>query len=227
VGGDFYDAFVLAEEQKIGLVIGDVCDKGVGAALFMTLFRSLIRATADYMMTGLPLPATDPEVNEPDNRNAAALRDTVMLTNNYVVRTHNQTSVFTTLFFGLLDPITGDLLYVNGGQEPPLILGLAGVRTRLEPTGPVVGIWPEADFQVHQIRLEPGETLLAFTDGVPDALSPARERFTQQRLLALVESPAASAADLLDRIQAGLDDFIADANKFDDITLLAVRRTVS
>ncbi len=219
VAGDFYDAFSLAQEQKIGLMIGDVCDKGVGAALFMTLFRSLIRATADYLLTGLKLSATDPGTDEQAN-----LKNTVSLTNSYVVRTHGQAAKFTTLFLGLLDPATGSLLYINGGNEPPLIIGPAGIKTRLQPTGPVLGIWAEADFQVHEARLEPGDILLAFTDGVIDALNPTDERFTKQRLLSLVEPPAASATELLDRILAGLQAHVAGANKFDDITLLAIQR---
>src|SRR6185295_3398345 len=105
VAGDFYDAFALPSSGRIGLVVADVCDKGVGAALFMALFRSLVRATA----TGMAWEADA----------AAGLLRVVRLTNDYIARTHGRSNMFATLFFGVLDPATGDLAYVNGGHEAP------------------------------------------------------------------------------------------------------------
>jgi serine phosphatase RsbU (regulator of sigma subunit) len=229
VAGDFYDVFKLSREQKIGLVIGDVCDKGVGAALFMTLFRSLIRAVSNLedFSDGLELPAMVADSNKGGAGGTARLRNTVLLTNNYVVRTHSQAATFTTLFFGLLDPATGSLQYINGGHEPPLIFSPAGVKARLEPTGPIVGVLPDANFKVQEAHLEPGNILLVFTDGVIDAHNPNQERFTRDRLLRLLEAPAPSAEALLERIQAALQTHMAGANQYDDITLLAVRRVVS
>jgi serine phosphatase RsbU (regulator of sigma subunit) len=222
VAGDFYDVFFLPSEQKFGLLLGDVCDKGVGAALFMTLFRSLIRATAnldDFL--GLPAPPTA----GPASADAAAtLKKAVGLTNNYIARIHSRSTMFASLFFGLLDPATGDLTYLNAGHEPPLIIAPAGVRTHLESTGLIVGIFPNLDYRVNVVHLEPGEILLAFTDGVIDASNSDRLRFTHERLLPLLATPALSASALINTIETNLRAHMAGAVQYDDVTMLAVRR---
>ncbi|HSP93364.1 MAG TPA: SpoIIE family protein phosphatase [Thermoanaerobaculia bacterium] len=210
VAGDFYDAFSLPSSGRIGLVIADVCDKGVGAALFMALFRSLLRATATGAASG-PEPGTE-------------LLRTVRLTNDYIARTHGRSNMFATLFFGVLDPATGSLLYVNGGHEAPVHFGPGGAKSRLSPTGPAVGMMPDMPFEVRETRLEAGEGLLAFTDGVTDARG-ASGLYGEGRLLALLGQPVASAAALLDAIEAGVLAHAAGAEQADDITLLAVLKT--
>jgi sigma-B regulation protein RsbU (phosphoserine phosphatase) len=252
VAGDFYDAFTLAR-NRVGLVLGDVCDKGVGAALFMALFRSLIRAFAQqHYSSGLldsltDTPAKQNSTQAPAGGQAAAaarrrnlpttgtlaLKNAMELTNNYIAINHGETSMFATIFFGVLDPDTGTLLYVNGGHEPPVIFSQAAagngaaplvVRDRLHPTGPAVGIMPDAEFEIHQAQLEPGDTLLIYTDGVTEAMNPTHQLFTEERLLALLSTPDPSAAALLERIKESLCDHMAGAAQFDDITMLAVRR---
>lgn len=220
VAGDFYDAFPVLPDKKVGLLIGDVCGKGVGAALFMTLFCSLVRAVSNlgfYVNTleEQPQAAMD---------SAAQLRNVVTLTNNYIAQTHRRAKMFSTLFFGQLDPDTGQLLYINGGHEPPLVINAQGIKTTLAPTGPVVGVFFGVDFKVQEVYLEPGDTLMAFTDGVTDARDPAGEMFSQDRLFALLEQPASSAANLLDRIHAQVQAHIAHTAQYDDVTMLAVRR---
>ncbi len=211
VAGDFYDAFALPEVGRVGLVVADVCDKGVGAALFMALFRSLLRATA----TGEPARyAPDP---------AAELLRAVRLTNDYIARTHGRSNMFATLFFGVLEPATGSLLYVNGGHDPPVVFGSGGVKSRLSPTGPAVGMMPDIAFEVGQARLEAGEGLLAFTDGVTDAMG-ASGRYGEERLLALLVRPPAGASSLLDSIESSVAEHAAGQEQADDITLLAVHR---
>jgi sigma-B regulation protein RsbU (phosphoserine phosphatase) len=98
------------------------------------------------------------------------------------------------------------------------------VKARLRPTGPAVGILPDAHFGVQQVQLDPGDTLLAFTDGVPEARDPAGKFFTEQRLLSLLTEPAGSVSDVLGRVEAHLRAHISTAPQFDDITLLGVRR---
>jgi serine phosphatase RsbU (regulator of sigma subunit) len=219
VAGDFYDAFPLSYGKRVGLVLGDVCGNGVGDALFMTLFRSLIRASASQTyFTNSALP----EVALSDDE--ITLKNTVTLTNNSVAITHHQASMFASLFLGLLNPATGSLIYVNGGHEAPLIIGPAGVKTSLEPTGPVVGIFANIDFKIQQAHMEPGDILFVFTDGVTDALNPAGKMFTRERLAELLEQSSSSAADLLHQIETELHAHVAGANQFDDITMLAVHR---
>jgi len=227
VAGDFYDAFILSQETKIAVIIGDVADKGVGAALFMTLFRSLLRAMANLnQMTGrIDLAGAD-QLQPAMTGSAARLKNAVVQTNNYVAHTHGRSVRFTTLFFGLMDPASGSLVYINAGHEPPFILGPGGVKARLRPTGPVIGIFPELDYPIQETRLAPGETLFLYTDGVTDLQSSAGEFFSEDRLLPLLTQPVSSAADLLGRIETGLRAHMAGANQFDDITMLAVRRAV-
>lgn len=237
VAGDFYDVFPLTGE-KVGLVIADVCDKGVGAALFMALSRSLVRAFAEQHrpLGWLDFAGDDRSTTTSDKAKLVKRRRVllsagtsallaVQLTSKYITDNHIEMNMFATLFFGVLDPSTGVLSYVNAGHDPPIIVGPDGVvKTRLMPTGPAVGMLPDADFDIDQITLGPGDLLLTFTDGVPDARNAAGERFTVERLLVLLEGPFSSVAALLDRIETNVYAHIADANQYDDITMLAVRR---
>jgi sigma-B regulation protein RsbU (phosphoserine phosphatase) len=234
VAGDFYDAFPLSGGKRLGLVIGDVTDKGIGAALFMALFRSLIRAFADqhYSLGWMDVLNSDQSTQGGSvgrrrallSTGTTALKNAIDLTNNYIARNHGKTNMFATIFFGLLDPATGGLIYINGGHEPPLLIGDGQVKAVLNPTGPAVGLMPNLNFSIEQVDLEPGELLFGFTDGVLDARSSMGEPFGEERLDALVKMPAPSANDLLDRVQASLKGFIAGADQFDDITMLAIRR---
>ncbi|MEB3340999.1 GAF domain-containing SpoIIE family protein phosphatase [Okeania sp.] len=216
VAGDFYDAFSLGNDQ-IGLVIADVCDKGVGAALFMALFRSLIRI---FSSQENQLQETGSSINLAHNKALQAVR----LTNDYVAENHWQMSMFATLFFGVLDPKTGLLSYVNGGHEPLFILNQDGIKQTLNPTGPAVGMMPNMKFQIKEVQLEPGEILIGYTDGVTEAKCPEGKLFTDKRLKELVEKPPDSALELMKRIKNKLFDYMEDAPQFDDITMLAVRR---
>lgn len=230
VAGDFYDVFTLTQDTKLAVIIGDVCDKGVGSALFMTLFRSLLRAMANLNpSTGRISPA--PIGPDPDRSrsvwasSAARLKNAVTETNNYVAYTHGRAVRFTTLFFGLIDPVSGAMVYINGGHEPPLILGSAGVKARLMPTGPVVGIFPELDYEIRETKLEPGDTLFLYTDGVTDVRNAAGEFFGESRLLSLLSQPVASAEELLSQIESKLLAHMVGASQFDDITMLVVKRS--
>jgi serine phosphatase RsbU (regulator of sigma subunit) len=214
VGGDFYDAFVLHDGQRIGVVVADVCDKGVGAALFMALVRSLVRAFAERMdFLGADA--------------AGQVCELVTHVNSYIARTHGRTSMFATLFFAILDPADGALLYVNGGHEAPVISGESGVRARLVPTGPAVGMLPDMVFRVARQAIEPGETLLIYTDGVTDARNPQAVSFAEERLLALLASGAESAAAMVEAVQTAVVAHAGAADRFDDMTMLAVHRAVA
>jgi serine phosphatase RsbU (regulator of sigma subunit) len=123
----------------------------------------------------------------------------------------------------VLEPETGALAYVNGGHEAPILFGPGGVRARLAPTGPAVGMMPDMAFEVGSARLEAGEGLLAFTDGVTDARG-ASGRYGEARLLALLAGSFPSAAAPLDAIEAAVLAHAAGADQADDITMLAIRR---
>ncbi len=212
VAGDFYDAFTLNADDSICLVIGDVCDKGVGAALFMTLFRSLLRFT---------MGATNAfgELSP-----AEKLKYAVTLTNNYIENTHGDTGMFATIFFGLLNPKDGMLTYINAGHERPTILSLDGEQKVLKSTGIAVGIMPDWDFKVEQVQMNKGDLLFAYTDGAPEITDPDGAFFGKDRLLGLLDCGCHSVADLVEEINTELIAHIGSGNQFDDITLIAVQR---
>jgi sigma-B regulation protein RsbU (phosphoserine phosphatase) len=217
VAGDFYDVFELPD-GTLGLVIADVCDKGVGAALFMTLLRSLVRAGArlEYF-----------EHSEAENvpiSTAERLQRAISLTNNYITETHYDSGMFATLFFGILDPRDGKLAYINGGHLPPIIVRDGAVCETLTETGPAVGVVEYCQFEQRAMQLKPGDLLFAFTDGLPDCTNPQDEFFGHERMLGILRRESGSAQGLVKAIETELLQYISGATQFDDITLLTVRR---
>ena len=217
VAGDFYDAFPLAGGVRVGLVLADVCDKGVGAALFMALFRSLVRAFSERAYGTPPAEADD---------DAARILSTVHSTNDYIAKTHGRSNMFATLFLGVLDPADGTLTWVNAGHEAPVVFGAGGVSARLNPTGPALGMMPDMKFEARRTTLAPGETFFAFTDGVSEARDGAGRLFSEERLLALLAEGDPSATALLERVGTAVSGYAAGAERSDDITMLAASRAL-
>lgn len=216
VAGDFYDAFELPDGNLVCL-IGDVCGKGVGAALFMTLFRSLIRATS----------TSDSFIDRHERRTASPaerLQHVISFTNHYVAETHSDANMFATVFIGIFDRESGKLTYMNCGNEPPLLIRKGAALSHLPTSGPVVGILSEATYAVREITLECDDVLLAFTDGIIDAMNDENAAFGNQRLRELLTGIEPSPAGLLELINNQVCQFIGPAAQFDDITMLAVRR---
>ena len=221
VAGDFYDIFPISGSGNIALVVGDVCGKGVGAALFMALFRSLMRASIlseDFKNSE----AEKEEKLELDIE--TILLNSMTLTNNYVANTHGDTCMFATIFVAVLNPDTGELFYVNGGHESPVVFNEEGVKLRLSHTGPAVGLFPGEKYQVLKLILEEGDALIAFTDGVIEAVNSKREQFTKERMLEIMINNENSMNLCLSTLVDEIDSFAGDAEQFDDITLLALRR---
>lgn len=240
VAGDFYDLFPMVQNRRMGLVIADVCDKGVAAALFMALCRSLLRAFAQqhYAINWSELLEPEQAAKPRDplagltnfRRNnmpsigANALKNAVSLTNNYIIDNHGDTNMFATLFFGVLDPVTGSLSYINAGHNPPVIANNGVIKQSLGATGPAIGLLSDSNFAIHQADLAPGDTLLAFTDGITEARNASGHFFGEERLFALLAEPALPLVDLLPRIDQARQHFVDHAEQSDDVTLLAVRR---
>ncbi|MCA9960588.1 MAG: SpoIIE family protein phosphatase [Anaerolineales bacterium] len=227
VSGDFYDAFTMPD-GKIALVLADVCDKGVAAALFMALVRSLLRAfiTQHHYLEAQRLLSTaaSPEIRPFQTKDNIALLNAVILTNDYIGRYHDKSNMFATLFFGVLDPENASLTYVNAGHNPPLLFNASGSCTQLQPTGPAVGLRTGIYFQAHTIQINANDILLAYTDGVTDARNPLKQAFSEQRLQLILKEHNGSAAMLLDNISDAVHTHIDGAGQFDDITLLAIKR---
>ena len=230
VSGDFYDAFILPCGYT-GLVVGDVCGKGVGSALFMALIRSLLRIFAGQAQLSRSLIDTKSQTVS-GRRDSASIRKynhvealrAVALTNDYIAQEHDEMCMFATLFFGVLDPKNGKLIYINGGHEAIFVVGHNGLKKTLLSTGPAVGMFHGAQFEYKEIQLQPGEILFAYTDGVIDARSPNGNRFTQKRLKSLLSQPAADPLELMQRIGTHLFAHIGKAPQEDDITMLAIQR---
>lgn len=218
VAGDYYDAFLLPDGNLI-CVVGDVCGKGVGAALYMTLFRSLIRAISksDYFynkgLQGL--------------NNAERLQHVISFTNNYVAETHGHTSIFSTVVICIINLKDNKLTYINCGNEPALLVGNNGVTTELWPTGPIVGIIPNAEFIATEIAMKENDLLLVYTDGITDALNINQASFGKERLVELLKGDHTTCDGLLNNIEHQLYQFIGEAVQFDDITALALKRLVT
>jgi serine phosphatase RsbU (regulator of sigma subunit) len=218
VAGDFYDVFTLGNDGHLCLVIADVCDKGVGAALFMALFRSLIRAFAkEKYIAHFSLQASG-------LLPAVVMQQTIIQANNYIAITHGRTNMFATLFLGIVDTKSGLLDFINGGHEPPFVIGSSGVQANLQPTGPAVGLFPDMEFKTKQIRLSPGETFIGFTDGVTDSQNKSGERFTKKRLMETASKVLPSAKSLLGHICTEVNQHISDSETNDDMTILVIRR---
>jgi sigma-B regulation protein RsbU (phosphoserine phosphatase) len=230
VAGDFYDVFFLTNKTRLGFIVADVCDKGIGSALYMGLSRSLLRAFAQQNYT----------VNWADVLGGKGKRDTragktgvgvtalsnaITITNNYIATNHGQSNMFATLFFGILNPENGAVSYVNAGHNPPLIIGAnKQVKARLHNTSMPIGMFPDVEFGIEVAQLDPGDMLLAFTDGVTEAKNTADEQYTDERLEMLMTAAPDSAEALLAYVQADVKLHVGLAPQSDDITMLALRR---
>ena len=214
VAGDFYDVFKLDDSRLTAFIIADVCDKGVGAALFMVVFRSLLRAYSERSIK-------ESQIEE-------NLKRVISETNNYIAVNHNASNMFASLFFGIIDHATADIHYVNAGHDAPVLLNKNGnIIKRLMPTGPVVGMFPDMKFETEYLHLEKGDILFAFTDGSTDARSESNKFFSEDALLRIVSTQWTSAYSMLYDVNYALKKHTGSSSQFDDITQLAVRRKIS
>ncbi|MDD2522817.1 MAG: fused response regulator/phosphatase [Anaerolineaceae bacterium] len=215
VAGDFYDAFMLPNDQLV-FIVGDVCGKGIGAALFMTLYRSLIHAAASTKYFTV-------QGDGQGDLAAQRLKQVISCANNYVMDTHEDAK-FTTLFIGLVELKTGRITFANCGNEPPLLIRKDGSLTDLNPTGPAIGIFKEIDFAVGEVFLEKDDLLLAYTDGITDTINAENSTFGKRRLEDFVRGFTGVGPDLLNLLVTQAHEFAEGVEQFDDITLMALRR---
>jgi sigma-B regulation protein RsbU (phosphoserine phosphatase) len=219
VAGDFYDVFQLKPSGHIALVIGDVCDKGVGAALFMTLFRSLIRASCQHSAINRKAEGDDaaPE------HTREILQTSMDITNRYIATTHSKSSMFATVFFGMLDPVSGEMFYINGGHESPVIFKPDGSHEILECTGGVLGLFPFAQFSIAKTQLNHGDLFFSYSDGVNEAKNEDGDQFSDRRIIDASAIEWQDTAGFLENIINQVRAFRGEAAQSDDITMLAIR----
>ncbi len=197
------------------VVVADVCDKGIPSALYMSVFRSLLRLSLEKEWQ-----------NSLDY--ALSIGAAVSTVNRYMAETHGHTGMFATAFVAVYDPNQQSLHYALAGHETPLLKHAeqAGL-TELELSGPALGLFPQAQFQIHSTPFHPGDLLLAFSDGLPDGRNESGEAFGHGRieqLLVDLEPRSTSARSLLERVRAALEQHCQGTEPFDDLTLLALKR---
>ena len=202
LGGDFYDFFFL-DESTLCFCVGDVSGKGVPAALFMAVTKTLIKSAAG------------------SSRSTAAILSRV----NSRLSADNEGCMFVTLFVAICDIHSGAVTYTNAGHNPPYIIDANGSMLRLDTRhGPVAGAMDGIDYREDAVVLKAGDTLLMFTDGVTEATGPSSELFSEARLVGLLEQSAQQEAEsLVDSIVSSVHSFEGDAEQADDITVLAFR----
>jgi len=202
VGGDFYDVFDLPN-SRIGLFIADVADKGVPAALFMALTRTLVRAAV--VETDSPAEAMK-RVNDlliPDTRQG----------------------MFVTAVYAVLDTEKNELTYVNAGHNPPIWVKHDGSIEKLTRTAIALGVSAAHDVNQQTIGLEAGDNVLFYTDGLTESFNNENEFYGEARLTeAILANHCSSADELMDVVEKSLLDFIQDVPPADDLTMLAVRK---
>ena len=204
VGGDYFD-YINLPAGDLGLVVADVSGKGVAAALLMSSVEMALRIDAP----------------------SASHTNQVVRDLNKVLAHVTDAERYVTLFYGKLDVSQCLLEYTNAGHLPPLLVR-QGTREPawLEAGGTVTGLFPEAAYDCGQVRLEPGDTLILYTDGVTEATNAAGEQFTVERLVALVrENPTSSAQDLVETILKAVGEFRGANALEDDLTLMVLRVT--
>ena len=201
--GDFYDVIPLPS-GRLGILIADVADKGMGAALYMALSRTLIRTYAvEYD-------------NQPELALSAA---------NRRILADTGAGLFVTVFYGVLDPTSGELTYSNAGHNPPYHLSArdGNVIQELDRTGVPLGILEGGTWQRRVVHLAPGDVLVLYTDGITEAQNAQGSFFDEDRLREVVRANLGrSARDIQDGVIAQVDAFVSDTPQFDDITMLVV-----
>ena len=203
VGGDFYDFFRI-DDDRIGFVIADVSGKGVPAAIFMAVSRTLIRATGIRGVSSSECITYSNELLEKESVN----------------------NMFVTVFYGIYNIKTGEMKYTNAGHNPPYVVKQNGNLERLPVTrNMAIGIFGDFKYQEETLQLEHGDTLLLYTDGVTEAINPNEEEFKEERLEeTLQKSTNQSCQQIIDTIKANVKTFADGAEQSDDITLLALKR---
>jgi serine phosphatase RsbU (regulator of sigma subunit) len=212
IGADWFD--VLHLDNITYVVIADVCDKGIPSALFMSVFRSLLR----YSLTG----------SNGDNNSTIAtmLCKTICRVNDYMASNHGDSLIFASIFIGAFDYESHQLIYLNAGHENPFVLRSNGTLEQLQGSGPVVGIFKGARYTPHTIAYGSGDLLYTFTDGLVDARSKTGESFGIDRVKALLSSLTASTNNPDQLLAATLDalkEHCQEAEQFDDTTLLIMK----
>jgi sigma-B regulation protein RsbU (phosphoserine phosphatase) len=200
VGGDFYD-FFLIDQNHLGFAIGDVSGKGVPAALFMAVCKTVLKTTA---LKGLPPEECLHQMNR-------------------ILHLESVASMFVTVFYGILDLANGEVVYCNGGHLPPCKIGKDGTVIAIETTGNLaLGIMGNTVYKTKNIRLEPGDGLFLYTDGITEAMDADSLEYGEERLMNSLQQPMKGAKNLTQSVITAVKTFSAGLAQSDDMTVLAL-----
>ncbi|MFN2275971.1 MAG: SpoIIE family protein phosphatase [Candidatus Promineifilaceae bacterium] len=202
VSGDFYD-FIPRDDGTWGILIADVADKGVPAALFMALSRTIMRTVG---------------INRSDPAE-------VLMRVNEIINFDAESDLFVTVFYTLWDPATGTLTYANGGHNPPLLIKKDGGHIWVRAPGIALGILPEINIPSNKIEIDPGDTLILYTDGVTEAVNADLDEFGTDRLYWTAQSlHGLQPQAVVDGIRDAVHEHIGDAPQFDDVAFVVLKR---
>lgn len=203
VAGDFFD-FIELPNNRLGFVVADVCGKGIPASLFMALSRTILRVMAQ---TDLP-------------------PDKLLFNVNNQLKSDSSSRLFVTLFYGVLDPQTGELHYCNGGHNPPIITHTDDDETPiLDGNGPALGVFPNAAYLSGHVTLNTGDILVVYTDGVTEAINEAEEEFDEERLISCLHTHRHASAHAINAsIIDAVKSFSGNRPPDDDATIMVIKR---
>ena len=203
IGGDFYDFFRI-DDDHIALVIADVCGKGIPAALFMAVSRTIIRSKGVQF----------------DN-----VAECMMESNRFLA-SYSVDSMFVTVFYAIYNIKTGFMNYCNAGHNPPHLLKRDGTVSELPLSNDtIVGVFEDLEYHESTLQLEQGDTLVMFTDGVTEATDIEYKEFGVERLDNILRQQSnSSCQQIIESVKAGIREFVGDAEQSDDITMLVVKR---
>jgi sigma-B regulation protein RsbU (phosphoserine phosphatase) len=202
VAGDYYD-FIPSAGGRFGQVIADVAGKGMPAALFMVLTRTIVRASMDRALSPV---------------------DGITRVNQLICADFPG-GMFVTLFYALLDPATGELTYVSAGHDPPLLYRAdSGQLTELWPTGMALGVIADTSYEQRTVHLDPGDLIVFYTDGLTDAIDEQEREFGLERVQRIIlDHRQAPAADIVAALEQAIDDFAGPVDPFDDIAIMVTK----
>ena len=197
VGGDLYDYVI--RDGKLFFSIGDVCGKGIPAAIFMSMTQAVFRSAASHL-------------NDPSR---------IVHSMNKQASRGNETGMFVTLFVGVIDLATGMLRYCNAGHEHPLVVTGKSVRTLNAKSSLPIGAMEETRYVEQETQLVPGDMVMLFTDGLTEAMNSENALFGRERVARVIRGE--SPQQLLDNMSQSVADFVRGAEQSDDLTMLAIR----
>ena len=203
IGGDFYDFFRI-DDERFAFVIADVCGKGIPAALFMAVSRTMIRSKGSQC----------------DNAGEC------LTESNRLLASYSVDCMFLTVFYAIYNTNTGFITYCNAGHNPPHLLRANGTIEELPMAcNMIVGAFDDIEYKEDTLQLEHGDTLVMFTDGVTEAMNGAEQEFGVERLDNILSGLAGKGSQqIVEAVKAGVSDFVDDAEQSDDITMLVLKR---